>query len=62
MSGAPEISIVIVNWNTCELLRNCLRSLKADLESGLCELIVIDNAEGKRGLAAMVAAEFPSVA
>jgi GT2 family glycosyltransferase len=60
MSATPEISIVIVNWNTCELLRNCLRSLKADLEGGLCEVIVVDNGSVD-GSADMVAGEFPSV-
>src|SRR5262245_34230460 len=58
--SAPQLSIVIVNWNTCELLRNCLRSLKADVESGLCEVIVVDNGSVD-GSAAMVAEEFPSV-
>ena len=60
MSATPQLSIVIVNWNTCELLRNCLRSLKADVESGLCEVIVVDNGSVD-GSAAMVAEEFPSV-
>lgn len=60
MSATPELSIVIVNWNTCELLRNCLRSLKADVESGLCEVIVVDNGSAD-GSASMVSAEFPSV-
>lgn len=57
---APEISVLIVNWNTCELLRSCLRSL-ADAEApGTLEVIVVDNGSVD-GSAVMVRREFPSV-
>jgi len=52
-----DLSIVIVNWNTRDMLRDCLASIPGQV--GLqAEVIVIDNASGD-GSAAMVAAEFP---
>lgn len=42
----PDIAIIIVNWNTCALLEECLLSVAADLEaSGLrsAKVIVVDN-------------------
>jgi GT2 family glycosyltransferase len=49
-----------VSWNTRELLRECLKSLRADMQAGLAEVWVVDNASAD-GSAAMVADEFPSV-
>lgn len=38
----PAISVVVVNWNRCELLRGCLRSLA--VQTGVpFEIIVVDN-------------------
>ena len=54
-----EVSVIIVNWNTCDLLRNCLHSIRAQT-SLRHEIIVIDNASGD-GSADMVRAEFPDV-
>lgn len=56
-----DLSVVIVTWNTRELLRACLASLQADQVSlrGR-EVIVVDNASAD-GTVAMVAAEFPWV-
>ena len=52
------ISILIVNWNTRDLLRACLTSLQTlPLEH---EIILVDCAS-KDGSAAMVAREFPTV-
>ena len=28
-SGCPDVAIIIVNYNTCDLLRDCLRSVFA---------------------------------
>jgi N-acetylglucosaminyl-diphospho-decaprenol L-rhamnosyltransferase len=56
----PSISIVIVNWNTRELLAACLRSLDVGRGSDKCEVIVVDNAS-RDGSADMVAACFPDV-
>jgi GT2 family glycosyltransferase len=54
----PSLSVVIVNYNTCEFLRACLRSLQT--QSYPCEVIVVDNAS-KDASVAMVQAEFPDV-
>lgn len=38
-----DVSIIIVNWNTCNLLRQCLQSVFDQRPSFKCEVIVIDN-------------------
>ncbi|HEX8552071.1 MAG TPA: glycosyltransferase family 2 protein [Abditibacteriaceae bacterium] len=53
------ISILIVNWNTRDLLRACLRSIEVHCTLPH-EVIVVDNASHD-GSAAMVRAEFPAV-
>jgi hypothetical protein len=53
----PDLSVVIVSYNTRALLRNCLRSLRASVGLDL-EVIVVDNASSD-GSADMVRAEFP---
>ena len=54
-----DLSVIIVNWNTRDLLRACLASLRTALaQSPLsAEVLVVDNASSD-GSAAMVAAEF----
>jgi N-acetylglucosaminyl-diphospho-decaprenol L-rhamnosyltransferase len=54
----PRLSVVIVNYNTCALLRACLQSLVA--QDYRCEIIVVDNASHDDSVA-MVRAEFPQV-
>ena len=56
---APEISVVIPSWNTRELLRTCLATLRAARKPPT-EVIVVDNASHD-GSAAMVAQSFPEV-
>jgi len=52
-----DLSIIIVNWNTRDMLRSCLASIPS--RTGLqTEVIVIDNASAD-GSAAMVSEEFP---
>lgn len=60
--GEVELSIVIASWNTRELLRECLRSLRVDAGHSAYrrEIIVVDNAS-EDGSAAMVETEFPDV-
>ena len=55
---SPDLSIVIVNWNTLGLLRDVLASTYAGLSGLTAEVIVIDNASSD-GSAEMVEAEFP---
>ena len=38
-----DVSIIIVNWNTREILRNCLDSVFRNISGLSCEVIVIDN-------------------
>ena len=55
-----RLSVVIVNWNTRELLRACLNSMADTLMEPDVEVIVVDN-HSEDGSADMVAADFPSV-
>jgi N-acetylglucosaminyl-diphospho-decaprenol L-rhamnosyltransferase len=70
---SPDLSIIIVSWNVCELLRACLASLTTDdrrlttagsssvvRRPSSTEIVVIDNASSD-GSADMVAADFPQV-
>src|SRR5512139_1555260 len=54
------ISILIVSWNTRDLLRDCLRSIQQTNPQELCQTIVVDNASSD-GSAEMVAQDFPWV-
>ena len=54
-----QVSVVIPSWNTRELLRNCLDSLKVNLPMS-SDVIVIDNASHD-GSAKMVADEYKHV-
>jgi hypothetical protein len=54
------LTIIIVNWNTVDLLRDCLRTLAAsELRAG-CEVIVVDN-HSHDGSPEMVRREFGAV-
>ncbi len=55
-----DLSIVIVNWNTRDMLRNCLESIPVHHGDYRAEIIVVDNAS-EDGSGAMVTAEFPAV-
>jgi len=54
------VSVCIANWNCCDLLRQCLRSLLHQPQGVPLEVIVVDNASTD-GAAAIVAREFPQV-
>jgi GT2 family glycosyltransferase len=54
------LSIVIVNWNTKDLLRACLASIQRYPPSGKFEVIVVDN-NSDDGSATMVRQEFSKV-
>ena len=52
-----EVSIIIVNWNTVDLLRQCLRSVYLETNTISFEVIVIDNASADESVE-MVRNEF----
>lgn len=53
-----DLSIVIISWNTRDMLRDCVASVYAGLGDLGAEVIVVDNASTD-GSAGMVEAEFP---
>ncbi|MDI6616054.1 MAG: glycosyltransferase family 2 protein [Syntrophaceae bacterium] len=55
-----DITIVIVNWNTRDLLGDCLQSIYETVSDVTFEVIVVDNASGD-GSVAMVRDGFPAV-
>lgn len=59
--SAVDLSVIVVNWNTRELLRACLASVKRHTAGLDYETIVVDNGSAD-GSAAMVRAEFPEMA
>lgn len=56
----PDVSVVIVSYNTRDLLRDAIASLTDAAGSRSFEVIVVDNMS-RDGSADMVAAEFPEV-
>jgi len=55
-----DLSIIIVNWNTKELLRRCLNSIYHNTNKLSFEVLVVDNAS-QDGSAEMIKKEFPQV-
>jgi GT2 family glycosyltransferase len=55
-----DVSVIIVNWNTKDLLRNCLNSVRLTIADLSYEIILVDNAS-RDGSVAMVREEFPGV-
>ncbi|OPX90608.1 MAG: N-acetylglucosaminyl-diphospho-decaprenol L-rhamnosyltransferase [Pelotomaculum sp. PtaB.Bin104] len=55
-----DLSVIIVNWNTRDILRDCLKSVYEQTTDIVFEVIVIDNASSD-GSREMVRAEFPQV-
>ena len=55
-----NLSIVIVNWNTRDLLAQCLASIVANPPDGEYEIIVVDNASTD-GSVTMARSAFPGV-
>jgi GT2 family glycosyltransferase len=56
----PSISILIVSWNTRELLRACLHSIRSAAPACLLEVIVVDNGSVD-GSPEMVESDFSEV-
>ena len=59
-SQGIELSILIVSWNTRDILRDCLNSVRWATAGRAAEVIVVDNAS-EDGSADMVEREFPEV-
>jgi GT2 family glycosyltransferase len=55
-----SISVIIVSWNACDYLRDCLNSIRQTGVACVQEVIVVDNAS-KDGSPEMVEEEFPEV-
>ena len=55
-----DVSIIIVNWNTRDVLRGCLNSVYVQTKDITFEVIVADNASSDDS-AGMVKNEFPQV-
>lgn len=58
--SVPLVSVVVVSFNTCRLLRNCLTTLYRELADMPAEVFVVDNTSTD-GSQAMVKREFPGV-
>jgi GT2 family glycosyltransferase len=56
----PDISVVVVNWNTNHMLQRCLASLEAERETARLEVIVVDNGSTD-GSQDLVSKTFPTV-
>ena len=57
---APDVSIIIVNWNACDYLRDCIRSIVIAAGPITFEIIVVDN-NSQDASVAMVRREFPTI-
>jgi N-acetylglucosaminyl-diphospho-decaprenol L-rhamnosyltransferase len=60
MQAGPLVTVAVVSWNTRDLLRRCLESFASEVDSGRCEVWVVDNASSD-GSAELVRDEFPWV-
>jgi len=56
----PDLSVIVVSWNTCDELRACLESVAAGVRGIMAEVVVVDNASTD-GSPDMVMAQFPDV-
>lgn len=55
-----KLSILVINWNTIDLLNDCLRTTEENLGDLAAEIIVVDNASSD-GSPEMVEERFPNV-
>ncbi len=55
-----DLSVIVVSWNTCSILQQCLKSIYKQIRDIVFEVIVIDNASTD-GSVEMIRSEFPGV-
>ena len=55
-----DVSVVVVNWNSKDLLKNCLDSVYQTINNLIFEIIVVDNASTDGSLE-MLERDFPQV-
>jgi hypothetical protein len=60
MPDEPNLSIIIVNWNSANFLSKCLASIYVNTKSISFEVLVVDNASFD-GCGKMIRKEFPAV-
>jgi len=60
LGGTPDVSVIIVSFNTREVLRQCLQSVVDDSSGLVAEILVVDNASTD-GSPEMIEQEFPQV-
>ncbi len=60
MSGAPDVSVIIVTFNGCDHVRRCLASVYEHTRDWPFDVVVVDNASSD-GTPDMVQREFPQV-
>jgi GT2 family glycosyltransferase len=60
MTAVPALSIVVVNWNTRELLAGCLGSIRSHVTDLPVEVFVVDNGSAD-GSQQMVRERYPAV-
>lgn len=58
---APELSIIIVNWNGGELLRSCLKSIARFPPSVPYDIVIVDNASSDDSVGWLKSAEVNSL-
>jgi N-acetylglucosaminyl-diphospho-decaprenol L-rhamnosyltransferase len=56
---STDLSVIVVNWNTCRLLEACLRSVDAARQDLAVEVLVVDNGSSD-GSVELVRKGFPS--
>jgi len=57
----PDVSIVLVNWNACEMTTAAIRSIEAHTQRATCEIIVVDNGSTRDQSARDLPARFPGI-
>lgn len=60
MAASLELSVIIVNYNTCKLLEDCLVSIYERSRAGSFEIIVVDNNSADESVR-MLREKFPEV-